>query len=273
PFQQMERRRLRRSIDPLKIMANTSDFLKRHPQCCFCGGQIAAVTIDHQPARIIFPNKHPPKGLEFPACASCNRPTTADEALLAFVCRFAGSRRTNAARDFHRLKNVVRSINQSFPGLLQRMHGQRLWAKERGVWVRIGAIDVNQPEVNEGLCRIAAKLALAIYYETRSHPASTDCRINTQWTHCQNMDTVKHVQKVINTIPNQAVLQMGKWDTRDSFFLKYHFEGGRLFSAAIFHQSVALIAQLREPQIKTAWEKWQFVMAPTAGQGITTHNS
>jgi hypothetical protein len=235
-------------------MTNIGEFLRRHPHCCFCGGQTAAATIDHQPARIIFPDKRRPKGLEFPACAICNRQTSADEALLAFVCRFAGSRRTNAARDFHRLKNIVGSINQSFPGLLQRMHGQRLWAKERGVWVRIGAIDVNQPEVNEGLCRIAAKLALAIYYERRLHPASNDCWINTQWTHCQNVDTVKRVQNIINAIPNQAVLQMGKWNTQDSFFLKYHFEDGDLFSAAIFHQSVALIAQLRESQMATPWK-------------------
>src|SRR5436309_9558979 len=134
-------------------MANTEDFLKQHPMCCFCGGQTSAATIDHQPARILFPDKLRPKGLEFPACTICNRQTSADEALLAFVCRFAGSHRANAARDFHRLRNIVGSV------------------KQRGVWVRVGAIDVNQPEVNQGLCRIAAKLALAIYYETRSTPA------------------------------------------------------------------------------------------------------
>jgi hypothetical protein len=143
-------------------MANTGDFLKQHPNCCFCGGKTPASTIDHQPARIVFPDKHRPKGLEFPACANCNRQTSADEALLAFVCRFAGSRRTNAARDFHRLRDIVGSVNRSFPGLRQKMHGQRLWARERGVWVRVGTIDVNQPQVRLGLCRIAAKLALAI---------------------------------------------------------------------------------------------------------------
>jgi hypothetical protein len=141
----------------------------------YAGAELSAAIAlrpDHQPARIIFPDKHRPKGLEFPACADCNRQTSADEALLAFVCRFAGSHRTNAARDFNRLKDIVGSVNQSFPGLRQKMHGQRLWAMERDVWVRVGAIDVNQPEVNLGLCRIAAKLALAIYYESRSSPAS-----------------------------------------------------------------------------------------------------
>ena len=250
-------------------MANTGEFLKQHPMCCFCGGQTPASEIDHQPARIIFPDKHRPKGLEFPACADCNRQTSADEALLAFVCRFAGSHRTNAARDFNRLKDIVGSVNQSFPGLRQKMHGQRLWAMERGVWVRVGAIDVNQPEVNLGICRIAVKLALAIYYESRSSPASKDCRINTQWTHCQNAGAFKHVQNIIQAIPSRAILQMGKWNTQDSFFLKYHYEDGLLFSAAIFHQSVALMAQLREPGMRHHEQKWQFIMSPLPGTGIT----
>jgi hypothetical protein len=147
------------------------------------------------------------------------------------------------------------------------MRGQRLWAKERGVWVRVGAIDVGHPEVDLALCRIAAKLALAIYYETTSRAASRDCVINTQWTHCQNANTFQHVQNIIGSIPSQVSLQMGKWSTQGSFFLKYHYEAGMLFSAAIFHQSIALIAQLREPRLPPG-NKWQFVMAPRPGIGI-----
>jgi hypothetical protein len=160
-------------------MANTGEFLKQHPMCCFCGGQTPASEIDHQPARIIFPDKHRPKGLEFPACADCNRQTSADEALLAFVCRFAGSHRTNAARDFNRLKDIVGSVNQSFPGLRQKMHGQRLWAMERGVWVRVGAIDVNQPEVNLGR-RQHPKTAGSIPsgHTVRTRVRSNMCRIS-----------------------------------------------------------------------------------------------
>jgi hypothetical protein len=216
-------------------VANTVDFLKQHPLCCFCGGTIPASTIDHQPARIVFPDKHRPKGLEFPACADCNRQTSPEEALLAFVCRFAGSQRTNAAVDFHRLKDVVRSVSGAFPGLFARMNGHRAWLYERGVLVRKGAIDVNQPEVNLGLCRIAAKLALAIYYQTRSSPAVSNCRISTQWTHSHNMDNFDHVQNLIQLVPAQATLQMGKWNTEDSFFLKHHSENGQLFCVAIFH--------------------------------------
>jgi hypothetical protein len=147
------------------------------------------------------------------------------------------------------------------------MHGQRLWVEERWVWVRVGAIDVGHPEVDLALCRIGAKLALAIYYEITSRPASAECVINTQWTHCQNANTFQHVQNIIGSIPSQAGLQMGKWSTQDSFFLKYHYDAGMLFSAAIFHQSIALFAQLRGPGLPPG-QKWQFVMAPRPGVGI-----
>jgi hypothetical protein len=63
-------------------LTTTQKLVKTHPWCCFCGGSEAAVSLDHQPARIIFPDKHRPKGLEFPACAVCNNQTSPDEALV-----------------------------------------------------------------------------------------------------------------------------------------------------------------------------------------------
>jgi hypothetical protein len=148
------------------------------------------------------------------------------------------------------------------------MRGQRVLIQERGLLRIGGAIDVNQPEIDLELCRISAKLALAIYYQERGQPASKDCRINTQWTHVQNAAAVQSVQRMIASIPKQAILQMGKWNTEPSFFLKYHFEAGQMFSVAIFHESVALMAQLSEPQVQHWGDPWTFVMAPTPGSGI-----
>jgi hypothetical protein len=108
-------------------MSATSDFLNRHPLCCFCGGTTSATTIDHQ-ARILFPDKHRPKGLEFPACDSYNKQTRVAEALLAFLCRFAGSLRVDAPRDFNRLKDIVGTEKQAFPTLLPKMHKGKVWA-------------------------------------------------------------------------------------------------------------------------------------------------
>lgn len=244
------------------------DLVSRHPICCFCGGQSAATEIDHVPAKIIFPDKKRPKGLEFPACSRCNRQTSADETLLAFVSRFAGSRRLNAQRDFNRQNDIIRSISQSCPGLLERMNGGWVWAKEKGILMPAGSIDVDQPEIHFALCRVAAKLALAIYYYKVRSPASIGSLINTQWTHCHKADNFQQVNNMIDILPTLEVLQLGKWNTDDSFFLRHHFDHGVLSLVAIFHESVALIAQLAEPDVPTQWEKGQFVMAPIHDRGI-----
>jgi hypothetical protein len=250
-------------------MSSTQEFLRIHPLCCFCGGSEAATTVDHQPAKIVFPDKSRPKGLEFPACSTCNRQTSGDEALLALVSRFAGSHRPNAARDFHRLKDIINTVRQVFPGLLERMHARKVWANRGGLLMRQGAIDVNQPEVHQSMSRIAAKLALAIYYQAKGTPAATTCRIKTQWTHCQNPDTSQRVKNLIQIVPAQAILQMGKWKTDESFFLKFHSEDHKLASVAIFHEAVALIALLQEaPLDPNDHERWDFVMAPKAKIGI-----
>jgi hypothetical protein len=249
-------------------MTKTEAFLKKHPVCCFCGGATQSTTIDHQPAKIIFPNKHRPKGLEFPACIHCNRQSSADEALLALLCRIAGSLRFNATTDIKRLKDIQGTVASSFPNLLQKMKVGPKLINRRGVLVRGGAIDVNQPEVDMSLCRVAAKLALAIYYETQSLPAVKDCWINTYWAHSHNAQTFADVNNLIQAMPAQATLQMGRWNTEDSFFLKYLYEDGQLSLAAIFHESIALIACLCEPQVPRG-EKWQFTWSPQSGTGIT----
>jgi hypothetical protein len=256
---------------------NLADFIKQHPICCFCGGQ--ASTIDHQPAKIVFPDKYRPKGLEFPACSTCNRQTSAPETLLAFVSRFAGSRRSGSRRDRDRLTDIVGTIDQSFPGLLHKMNFRPLWTKDRGLLVPGGAAKVNQPAIHHGLCLVAAKLALAIYYEDQKRPAPDGCLISTQWTHCHNESHVKHVKNMVDVLPATATLKQGAWKTDDTFFLKYHFEDGHLYTVAIFHEAVALIARLianniqREKEMQEQSENWQFLMTPKAGSGITVVRS
>ncbi len=47
-------------------------FLEKHPRCCFCGGEVAATTEDHQPGRVFFRDRQWPENFSFPACEPCN---------------------------------------------------------------------------------------------------------------------------------------------------------------------------------------------------------
>jgi Arm DNA-binding domain len=136
-------------------------------------------TIDHLPAKIIFPNKSRPKGLEFPACKRCNSQTKSEEALLALVCRMAGSLRKNAVPDIDRAKDLWSTVDQVYPGLPQRMVKSREERTISGIIRPVSIIDLNQPEIAPALCRVAAKFAQAVYYEAYGRPSPEGTRINT----------------------------------------------------------------------------------------------
>jgi hypothetical protein len=252
-------------------MPTTEDFLRRHPLCCFCGGSEPATTIDRQPAKIVFPDKLRPQEMEFPACASCHEQTSADEALLALVCRSIGSPEGNLPPDLDLLRHMFTTVRRRFPGLLEKMDLGQVWSQQGGRLVRKSAANVNQLEVGESMCRIAAKLALAVYYQDRGAPAATTCRIKTLWAHRQNLGAFQQVTNVIRDLPEheQSNLKTGGWESDESFFLTSLREGGKLASMVIFHEAVALIALLEEGPVQAeANERWDFLMAPVAKRGI-----
>jgi hypothetical protein len=92
-------------------------FLESNPMCCFCGGTEVATTIEHLPARIVFPKKHRPKGLEFPACGTCNEQTRGDDSVLSVVARAVGSMRPGfPSFDEATLKRAAGGIHRNYPG-------------------------------------------------------------------------------------------------------------------------------------------------------------
>jgi hypothetical protein len=251
-------------------MTETEDFLRRHPLCCFCGGSEPASTIDRQPGKILFPDQLRPLEMELPACASCSQQARADEALLALVCRFIGSPRRDPAPDSDLLRETFATVRQRFPGLLERMDQGQAWIQQRGQLIRQNAINVNQPEVRESMCRLAAKLALAIYYQSNGAPAGTTCRIKTLWSHCQNPDTFQQVTNLIRDLPRQANLKAGTWTRDEDFFSTFVFEGEKLVSMSIFREAVALVALLQEGPLPAEDNgHWDLVMAPVAKSGIS----
>jgi len=60
-------------------------FIESNPFCCFCGGDVPAVEIDHIPARHIFTGRQWPIGYEFPACSKCNDSSASDELAIGFI--------------------------------------------------------------------------------------------------------------------------------------------------------------------------------------------
>ncbi len=244
------------------------EFVKLHPFCCFCGGKDPTQSMDHQPARIFFPRKHRPKGLEFPACNTCNGQTAPDEALVALFARVAGSNRSNIDARDTALDAAVRAVRRSFPLLLSSIT-QTTWVIERGVLRRTIGLNGNHPQVDMGTCRVAAKLALAAYYEHHKTPASPHVKINTMWSHNQNRNTNLAIAKFLGSLPKDKFLKQGRaWNTEEIFFFRYYTEGDNFIVAAILYESLALIAHIAPSTYSQNWMSWHHVWVPIPGQGI-----
>lgn len=94
-------------------------FFAEHPVCCFCGGAARAVEEDHFPSRALFRERVWPEGYAFPACARCNRATSADELIVAMLSRTRGGKEDATART--EVTRYMAAVREEFPGLLEAM--------------------------------------------------------------------------------------------------------------------------------------------------------
>ena len=91
------------------------DFFLKHPSCCFCGGTQLATTIDHVPPRQMFSLKRRPKGLECPACHSCNQATAKHEQVAAMMARLYPDPATKAEQ--RELEKLFKGVRASIPAV------------------------------------------------------------------------------------------------------------------------------------------------------------
>ena len=242
------------------------DFIKIHALCCFCGGTEHATTIEHLPARIVFPKKHRPKGLEFPACAACNAQTRSDDSVLAIVAQALGSIRAGVPLiDKETLGKAVRGSQINFPGF--KLAGREELRYVNGVIRKVGVFDVNHETVHFCLCRLAAKFALATIYELSKTIADNTYRINTMWTHNQHGEA-DEIANILKIFPNSASLKQGTWDTSETFYFRHVKEGDMLITAGIFYESLLLYAHLGPQSVAKSWKPMQMTWAPATQRGV-----
>jgi hypothetical protein len=137
-----------------------------------------------------------------------------------------------------------------------------------GVLRRALAIDGNDQTIETSVRRVAAKLALATFYEHHGPATPQTAKINTMWTHNQSPHAAPGVAGVLGKMPRSKYLSQGKlWDTQDTFFVRYYAEPGAFFMAAILHESLALMAHISDGAYSQGWMAWHRVWKPAAGQG------
>jgi hypothetical protein len=97
-----------------------SGVLESCPSCIYCGGDVAAVSIDHVPPRAMFRGRRRPKGLEFASCKGCNEGTGRADLVAALLGRVAPDAKDDEERT--ELKRLLEGVANNVPGLLEEMH-------------------------------------------------------------------------------------------------------------------------------------------------------
>jgi hypothetical protein len=152
-------------------------FFTEHPRCCFCGGNTLATEEDHFPARAHFRQRQWPEGFVFPACSACNRATSRDELLVAFLARIGIREESATPQDVKEHWDLMQGVAREFPGLLasmyhgashrQRRETRKVYSKEIPDGTPLDQVRVlsgADPQIHSAMQNVGRKLGLALYY-------------------------------------------------------------------------------------------------------------
>ena len=158
-------------------------FLAEHPMCCFCGGEVPATSIDHVPSRQMFSLRRRPKGLEFPACETCNKATAGHEQVAAMLARVYPDPVSKDEQD--EVKRIMRSVKRQQPLLFAELapswRQQYDFQRSMGASTSGGALNAGGPILNRSIKAFGAKLALALHYEETGQIIPADGGVAVRW--------------------------------------------------------------------------------------------
>ena len=198
------------------------------PWCIYCGGDVAATTIDHVPPLIMFRQRYRPKGLEFPSCRSCNEGTKHGDLVAAMLGRVYPDAKTDKERD--EFKKLLRSINNNIPGLLQEMYvgkaGQQISLHRVPVHVDGNFLRTDGPLVSSHMQTFATKLGFALFYELTKQIVPKGGGVAARWFSNHEQLEGKFPQTIFDYLLPPKTLRQGKFEVSDQFGYQWRMAEG-----------------------------------------------
>jgi hypothetical protein len=182
--------------------------LEKHPFCCYCGGNEVATTIDHVPAKILFPNKRRPAGLEVPACGDCNRATSKFDQMAGVFSRV--SKQDPPTTDRGEFRRLVRNVHKDFPEWAAEISGdtasweaslQAIFGRDRN---KVDAVTVG-PITKLCFETMAAKFGFALHFDKTNKIVPPDGAVEVRFR--TNMELYEQ------QLPDSLVRELGPPET------------------------------------------------------------
>lgn len=202
-------------------------FFREHPQCCFCGGDAPASTVDHVPNRAAFRERLAPEGFEFPACVPCQNDTRLDEIAFAFMVHFLAEEgdepdEAAAAKLKQGLKNNLPHL-WNFKQLTTREKRKAAHDMELRLppgFIADAPLVGIGPEWFDHIERYLAKLARALFYKHVGRPAPADWVPWTMWTYERIQLNRSAIQTWVEMTPFVTVGQRTNTDLGERFIYR-----------------------------------------------------
>jgi hypothetical protein len=228
-------------------------FFAAHPVCCFCGGITPAVEEDHFPSRALFRKRVWPEGYAFPACAKCNRVTSADELVVAMLSRTRGGKQDDAARA--EVAKYMAAVRNEFPGLLEvmrpRTHREYRTAQRKyGLILKPDQVSTDLPvfllsdsRIQNAVRNFARKLGLALYYKHAGMSVPHTGGVAARWYSNLQVDSDAIPRQLAEILPEFPNLIRGRVELTDQFFYRWGLADTRMIATflAMFRQSFAIV--------------------------------
>jgi hypothetical protein len=203
----------------------TSKFLQAHPLCCFCGGSVEAVTIDHVPARTFFWKRIGPEGFEFPACQTCQSASRLDELVFGFYARLMD--RDDGRYDEKDASHLLQGVMNNAPSLMPKLdlspRLKRRALRDYGLDVPEGEFLDEVPlagvpkEFHAAATIVGRKLALATRYKELGSIAGLDSVVLVRWSQLQIPAGADLFSSLESILPNRTIGARVNTDIGDQF--------------------------------------------------------
>lgn len=209
-------------------------------RCIYCASP--AQTVEHMPPIWLFSRRLRPKGLEFGACATCNRETAAADLVVGWFARltpFGGGADDPLWEEAKKRQDAIR---QKVPGLFEelgRSESSEQWTRTpAGILRPLVRVDANGPILAAHMNVFGAKLAMALFREHVGHPLPEGGAAYVQPFF--NGGIQQHqLDKIIEIMPGQGTLSQGKFSVADQFIYRFNTDGKEIVGAlAAIHSNV-----------------------------------
>jgi len=249
------------------------EFFRKHPICCFCGGDAQATEPDHIPSRVLFDNRQWPEGYVFPSCVACNRETRHDEQVVALLSRIYPEADTlEKEKELNeRIRAVAFNYPEIIPELMPTLNQKRKAIKKYNIEIPEGmasadlpALSFEGPLVNKAVTNFGRKLFLALYYKHTKDILTNESGIAILWFSNLQIENDELPQNIATIVSNIPTLERCKTNLSDQFFYKYTITETKNLSVfiAFFRQSFAILGFINQDYLNFELPEGSVILRP-----------